>query len=72
MASIPNKKYTGQQITPEVVVTVGSGKSAITLEKGKDYTLTYAENVKTGTGYVYINGIGTYGGTKKVSFKIVK
>lgn len=72
IAKIPNQKFTGSQLTPQVIVTMGSGKTAITLEKGKDYTLTYGENVKTGTGYVYINGIGTYGGVKKVSFKIVK
>ena len=40
------------------------------MQKGKDYTVGYINNVKTGTAYVYVRGIGEYSGYKLVSFKI--
>ena len=42
---------------------------------GKDFTVvetSYKNNKKVGTASVVIQGIGSYSGTKTVSFKIVK
>ncbi len=68
VASIPDKAYTGKAITPSVKVTYGKK----TLAKGKDYTLTYKNNKKIGTATVEIKGKGSYTGTIKKTFKIVK
>ncbi len=59
--------WTGQQITPEVTVSY----SGNTLVKDKDYTVSYGENICTGTGYVTVTGNGTdYFGSRTESFKI--
>ena len=61
---------TGSGITPEPVVTDISVDPAVTLAKGTDYTLAYSDNVAVGTGKVIITGIGSWTGTKEVSFVI--
>ena len=57
--------YTGQQICPAPVVTVGG----TTLTEGTDYTVTYGSNVNAGTGSVTVTGKGNYKGTieKKIT-----
>ena len=40
------------------------------LELGKDYTLSYRDNVNVGTATMTITGKGAYTGTKEISFKI--
>lgn len=64
--------YTGSKLTPEVkVYTANPKKGGELLTEGDDYELIYDDNnINKGKGYVYVNGIGTYGGTKKVSFTI--
>lgn len=59
-------KYTGSAVKPAFTVTKGSKK----LTKGTDYTIGYVRNVKKGTGYAYIRGIGSYTGYKLVPFEI--
>ena len=64
--------YTGKAIEPEITVTV-DGK---VLTAGKDYTLTYADNIAVGSGRAIISGIATatetggYTGTVEVRFTI--
>ena len=58
--------YTGKEIRPEIAVTM-EGK---TLTAGKDYTLTYRDNVEIGTGKAIVTGIGDYTGTVEVKFTI--
>ena len=58
--------YDGKAKTPGVTVTLGGR----TLVKGKDYKLSYSSNVKVGTAYVKITGIGNYKGQKSLSFTI--
>lgn len=58
--------YTGTAIEP--VVTVKDGTTALT--KGTDYTTTYKDNIKAGTGTVTLTGIGKYAGTKTIEFAI--
>ncbi|MBR1664031.1 MAG: CotH kinase family protein [Ruminococcus sp.] len=59
--------YTGKAIKPAVTVKNGT----ITLTEGKDYTVSYSDNVKCGNkACVTVKGMGNYGGTKKLYFKI--
>lgn len=65
--------YTGSEIKPGITVTV-DGK---TLTEGRDYSLTYVNNIEVGTGTAIISGIATasetlgYTGQVKVNFSIV-
>ncbi len=74
VGTISAKTYTRQQIRPLPVVTVSEKKdgktTTVNLVRGKDYVLEYGKNVNAGTGTVTIRGIGEYGGTKTVKFKI--
>ncbi len=60
--------YNGSEIKPTVIVTIG-GK---TLTEGKDYTLTFANNVNAGTATVTVTGAGDYTGEATKVFTIVK
>lgn len=60
--------YNGSEIKPTVIVTIG-GK---TLTEGKDYTLTFANNVNAGTATVTVTGAGDYAGEATKVFTIVK
>jgi len=65
-SKVKNYTYTGKEITPNVTIVHGKH----TLEKDKDYTITYSRNVNVGTASITITGIGQYTGTKKITFKI--
>lgn len=66
------KAYTGKAVTlnkDDLVVTM----NGTTLTYGVDYEIvegTYTNNVKKGTASVTIKGLGNYGGTKTVKYKI--
>ncbi len=65
--------YTGAEITltEEDFSTMKVGKT--TLLEGTDYEIiedSYRNNINKGTASVTLKGIGNYGGTKKVTFKI--
>lgn len=64
--------YTGQAIKPETTVTLAGE----TLDKGTDYTVSYADNIEPGRGTVTVKGTGTQGtntyyGEKTVDFFIL-
>lgn len=59
--------YNGNSKRPTPTVTTADGK---VLTKGKDYTVTYTNNVNVGTANVEIQGIGEYTGKLKTTFKI--
>ena len=59
--------YTGEQIKPEIRVTLGGD----TLNEEDDYTLVYGENIE-GEGIIEIEGTGDYEGFIYVSFSINK
>lgn len=68
-AKVTDQTFTGSAITP--------GKEEITLTMKKvpltadDYEIvSYSNNVKKGTATVIIRGVGNFGGTKKITFKI--
>ncbi|MCC8139967.1 MAG: hypothetical protein LIO67_06680 [Lachnospiraceae bacterium] len=71
VAAIGSKAFTGAAIEPELVV-YESSKKAYTLEKDKDYTVSYTKNTSVGTATVTITGMGFYTGTKNVTFAIIR
>ena len=66
--------YSGQPIEPKVTVTV----NGTLLTEGKDYTVTYINNLAPGTGTLTVRGIATasetlgYFGKVSMDFTIVK
>lgn len=60
--------YTGYEIRPKVAVY---DDDSYQLVEDVDYYLTYEDNINVGTGYIVVNFIGNYEGTKKVPFTIV-
>ena len=65
--------YTGSQLTPDVTVRDITGEKALT--KGKDYTVSYGANNKSGKnkGSATITGMAPeYGGSVTVKFDVVK
>ena len=75
---IAPKTYTGTEITltkeemSELLVVGRTSRNAGTfLNPDEDFYIeSYIKNVNTGTARVVLRGIGLYGGTKTVSFKI--
>ena len=63
---IPAQPYTGAAIEPGLKVTCNK----MPLTKDRDYTAVYTSNTDVGTAAVTITGIGSYAGTKTVTFKI--
>ena len=68
ISNIPDQKWTGSAIEPDVTVSLG-GRELIA---GTDYTLSYEDNVDPGRATVTANGIGNYAGGKSASFQIIK
>lgn len=68
ISNIPDQKWTGSAIEPDVTVSLG-GRELIA---GTDYTLSYEDNVDPGSATVTANGIGNYTGGKSASFQIIK
>lgn len=65
---IPDQKWTGSAIEPDVTVSLNNKE----LIKDIDYTLNYQYNVDPGRAIVTVNGIGNYTGGKSASFQIIK
>lgn len=68
ISEIPAQSYTGKNIEPDVEIRYG----IVTLEKGKDYTITYSANKNAGQATAIIRGINDYRGTVKKVFTIKK
>lgn len=62
----PNYPYTGSAIEPAVSVVY----EGVTLVKGTDYRLSFANNTQPGTATVTITGLGNYTGTVSRTFTI--
>lgn len=60
--------YTGKAVTPAVTVT--DGGKALTI--GKDYQISYSNNVNAGTAIIRMTGNGSYFGTRLINFTIQK
>ena len=66
ISGIKNKIYTGKAITQKLKIKF-KGKL---LKKGKDYTVSYSNNVNKGKAIITIKGKGKYIGTVRRKFKI--
>ena len=60
--------YTGNPITPEVIVTDAAFG---TLIEGQDYVVTYENNNQVGTGRAIVDGIGNFDGHFVLEFEII-
>lgn len=63
---VATQAFTGEKIKPKVKVTY-HGKA---LKRGRDYTLSYSDNVRPGKAKVTIEGKGAFGGLQKCTFTI--
>ena len=68
VSGVSGKTYTGSKQTQSLTVKYGKTK----LKNGKDYTISYSNNVNAGTASVTITGKGSYAGTKTLTFKIAR
>lgn len=68
VGSVDDYTFTGKSIEPEVSVYDESYDA--TLVKGKDYTVSYKNNVNAGTATIVIQGMGSYEGTIEKTFDI--
>lgn len=59
--------YNGKEHKP-VITSVSYNWEPLTL--GRDYTITYKDNINAGTGRVIISGIGNYKGSTERTFRI--
>ena len=66
--SVEAQLYTGKACKPAPTVKLADKK----LVRGKDYSVSYKNNVKVGRATVIIKGKGTYRGVAKSTFKIVR
>ena len=60
--------YTGKEFRPRLTVTKGQ----VVFEEGRDYTVTYSNNINAGTGKALVKGIGDCTGSKEFTFTISK
>ena len=67
--SIAAQTHTGSALTPSPTVTLGGFGELV---EGRDYTLSYANNVSVGTANVTITGTGNYAGTATANFAITE
>lgn len=65
---IPDVEYLGEAVCPSFTVW----QSGNVLEEGKDYIVSYENNVAVGRAKIILNGIGNYFGTKTIEFNIVE
>ena len=66
VTKIPNQKYTGRAVKPNFEVQ----HLCKVLEKGKDYTVSYFDNVNAGTATAKVSRAGEYTGSVSASFTI--
>jgi gliding motility-associated-like protein len=66
--AIADLTFAGVALEPALTVKDGT----FTLVEGKDYTVSYSDNVNVGTVTVTLTGTGNYGGTLTSSFAILK
>ena len=64
---IDNMTYTGSALTPDVKITDGDK----ILIKDTDYTVSYENNINTGTAKVTVTGKGNYSSSETLTFKIL-
>ncbi|HAE16835.1 MAG TPA: hypothetical protein DCG51_09845 [Erysipelotrichaceae bacterium] len=72
--TVANQEYTGREIRLNAYsFTKAEFTGGAKLKYGTDYkVVSYTNNIKKGTASAVLQGIGQYGGTKTVKFKIVQ
>lgn len=63
--------YTGKSKKVGITVTDTLNEQIVTLTEGKDYTLTFSDNIQIGTATVTVTGIGNYSGAVSKTFRIL-
>lgn len=58
--------YDGTEKKP----TLSLSFNGIPLKEGKDYTVTYQNNIEVGTATAYITGIGNFNGSRSITYTI--
>jgi hypothetical protein len=71
-APIPQQQYTGAPVTPTPEILYVTPNGTVTLELGRDYNITYKDNVNVGNAKCTIHGKGAYRGSTTVTFIIVR
>lgn len=64
---VSKQNYTGREIYPTITVTYNGEL----LQRGEDYNVSFVNNIDIGTATAIVEGIGSYTGTKKLSFAIM-
>ncbi len=62
--------YDGTEKKPNVTVTITTKGKSYEGEEGKDYKVSYLDNVKAGTGQVVVEGMGIFSSVKSADFTI--
>ena len=70
VSTISAQTYTGSEITTTTGLSVTISHAGTVLEEGKDYTLSYENNVNVGTATITIIGMGYYTGEVTQTFTI--
>lgn len=65
-SEVNKQTYTGTEIIPDVSITYGE----VILEKDKDYTISYENNINVGTANINVTFIGNYIGMATDVFEI--
>ncbi|MDE7177146.1 MAG: Ig-like domain-containing protein [Lachnospiraceae bacterium] len=73
ISAVPNYKYTGREIRPDVTVKYKKTVLQEGTEKGKsgNYWIKYENCTKVGNASIVIMGKGNYKGSKRINFKIL-
>lgn len=66
ISGVKDQWYTGKEIRPLPVVKLGD----TVLEEGKDYLLSYHDNINVGTAVIVIEGIGNLKDKAVITFRI--
>ena len=67
-SGIETKEYSGEEIVQEITVSYGNK----ILSEGKDYSVSYENNINAGTAGVIIEGMGYFSGAITREFEIEK
>lgn len=67
VSEIPDQPFTGSAVEPSVAVSLGG----TALVAGTDYAVSYENNVEEGVATAVVSGVGSYCGTRAITFHIV-
>lgn len=67
VSGVKNKKYNGRKQTQKAVLKMGG----VTLKQGRDYKVSYKNNVKVGTATIIFTGKGRYSGVLRKNYEIL-